>query len=371
MRRSAISIGKIFGIPILLDYSWFLVFILFTWLLAASYYPAEYPNWPAAQYWILGAVTALMLFASVLLHELGHSVIAVRNGIPVNSISLFVFGGVSEISKEPTRPLTDFLVASAGLTVSLLLMILFTAVQPLVAGVETLLALARYLTYINGALLVFNLIPGFPLDGGRIFRSLVWGVSGNYDRATLIAATLGRIIAWLFILFGVWLIFFGSFVNGIWIIFIGWFLESASAGQVQEQTFRKLLSGRNVALIMNRNYVSIPDDISLQDLIDKHILGAGRRFFIVEKAGMAVGIMTLHKLQEIPRTDWPSCRVSQAMIPIEKTDTVSPDMELWDAVRKMNADGFNQLPVIEGGRVQGVLSREDVIHYLQTLKVVG
>ncbi|MGB7538586.1 MAG: site-2 protease family protein [Anaerolineales bacterium] len=368
MRQSTVALGKIAGIPIQLDYSWFLIFILFTWLLATSYYPAEYSNWPPAEYWILGAVTAVMLFASVLLHEVGHSVVAMRNGIPVGSITLFLFGGVAQITKEPARPMVDFLVASAGLAVSFLLMVVFALIQPLVSGIPPLLALARYLTYLNGALLAFNIIPGFPLDGGRIFRSLVWGATKNYDRATLIAATLGRILAGLFILLGVWLIFFGSFANGLWIIFIGWFLESSATRQVQQQTLRTLLAGRNAALIMNRNYISIPADISLQELADKYILGTGRRFFIVEKAGAMVGIMTLHKLREIPRPDWPRTLVSQAMIPVEKTDRVAPETELWDALQKLNADGVNQLPVMTGGQIQGVLSREDVIHFLQTQK---
>jgi Zn-dependent protease/CBS domain-containing protein len=368
MKAQTISLGKIFKIPVRLDYSWFLIFILFTWLLASSYYPAAYPNWPDAEYWILGAVTAAMLFVSVLLHELGHSVVAVRNGIPVSSITLFIFGGVSQITEEATKPLTDFLIASAGLGVSLALAVFFTVLQPAVAGVPPLLALAQYLTYINGLLLLFNIIPGFPLDGGRMFRAAVWGVLKNYDRATLIAATLGRAVAFLFILFGVWLIFFGSFLNGLWIIFIGWFLVNASTQEVQQQTLRTLLAGHKVSQIMGRNYVTIPAEITLQRLAEDHILGTGRRFFIVENAGVVAGIMTLHKAREIPRSEWSRTLVSQAMIPAEKMDWIGPDAELWDALRKMNQDGFNQLPVMADGRIQGVLSRENVINYLQTMK---
>ncbi len=368
MNSNSVSLGRIFSIPIRLDYSWFLIFILLTWLLAGSYYPAEYPGSPAAEYWILGAVTAGMFFASVLLHELGHSVAAKRSGIPVRSITLFLFGGVSQITKEAARPLTDFFVASAGLAVTLALTVLFAALQPALAAVPPLLALAKYLTYINGTLLLFNLIPGFPLDGGRMFRAVVWGATKNFDRATLIAASLGRVVAFLFILFGVWLVFFGSFLNGLWIIFIGWFLENASTGEVRQRTLRSLLAGRKVAQIMGRNYVSIPADISLQRLADDHILGAGTRFFVVETAGLAAGIMTLHKVREIPREAWPATLVGRVMIPMEKIAWVAPDMELWDALQKMNQDGVNQLPVIADGRIQGVLSRENVIHFLQTMQ---
>jgi Zn-dependent protease len=368
MQSQSISLGKIFKIPVRLDYSWFIIFILLTWLLASSYYPAEFPDWSAAEYWILGAVTAGMFFGSVLLHELGHSVVAERSGIPVRSITLFLFGGVAQITKEAAKPLTDFLVASAGLTVTLVLTVLFAAVQPAVAAIPPLLALARYLTYINGMLLIFNLIPGFPLDGGRMFRAIVWGAVKNFDRATLIAAALGRIVAFLFILLGVWLVFFGSFLNGLWIIFIGWFLENASTGEVRQQTLHSLLTGHKVSQIMGRNYVSIPADISLERLADDHILGAGTRFFVVEKAGVAVGIMTLHRIREIPRAAWPGTLVGEAMIPAEKMDWVGPDMELWDALQKMNQDGVNQLPVLADGRIQGVLSRENVIHFLQTMR---
>ena len=368
MRTQTVSVGKIFNIPVRLDYSWFLIFILLTWLLAGSYYPAEYPNWPVPEYWILGAATAVMFFVCVLLHELGHSVVAQRNGITVSSITLFVFGGVSQITEEATKPLTDFLVASAGLAVSLLLALGFAALQPMVAGVPPLLALAQYLTYINGLLLLFNVIPGFPLDGGRMFRAVVWGAVKNFDRATLIAAMLGRIIAFLFILVGVWLIFFSSFLNGLWIVFIGWFLENASSQEVRQQTLRTLLAGHKVSQIMGRNYVTIPTDISLERLAEDHILGAGRRFFIVENAGVVAGIMTLHKVREIPRGEWSRKLVSQAMIPAERMDWVGPDAELWDALQKMNQDGVNQLPVMADGRIQGVLSRENVINYLQTIR---
>jgi Zn-dependent protease len=368
MNKQSVALGTFFGIPIQLDYSWFLIFILLTWLLASSYFPAEYANWPLAEYWILGAVTAGMFFASVLLHELGHSLVARANGIPVRSITLFVFGGVSQITKEPARPLTDFLVASAGLMISLLLAAVCGLIAVVVRGIPPLLAVFQYLTYINIVLLAFNVIPGFPLDGGRMFRAVVWGVTGKYERSTVIAAMVGRIIAFGFILIGVWLIFFGSFLNGLWIVFIGWFLESASAAEVQQQTVHTLLAGRKVSQIMGRNYVTIPADISLQRLVDDHILGAGRRFFVVEKAGILAGIMTLHKFREIPRERWASTTVAEAMIPAEKIDWVPPDADLWDAVEKMNADGYNQLPVMTGGRIEGVLSRENVFQFLQTMR---
>jgi Zn-dependent protease/predicted transcriptional regulator len=368
MNRQGISLGKLLGIPIVLDYSWFLIFILMTWLLATSYYPVGHPTWPVAQNWILGAITAVMLFVSVLLHELGHSAVAQRDKIPVSSITLFIFGGVSQITKEPVRPRDDFLIASTGLFVSLILAVVFALLTPLTASIPAVAALFQYLAIINLFLLIFNVIPGFPLDGGRVFRAILWGATGDYQRATSIAATVGRVIAWGFILLGVWLIISGSFVNGLWIIFIGWFLDNASAGELRQQTMHTLLAGRKVGQMMSDNYVTIDSDCTLQRLVDDHVFGAGRRFFVVQENGGIVGIMTLHNFRSVPRTEWGSTLVNKAMIPIDKVDRIGPDAEVWEAITKMDSDGVNQLPVMTDGKLQGLLTREHVLQYLQTMR---
>jgi Zn-dependent protease/CBS domain-containing protein len=368
MTRQGISLGRLLGIPIVVDYSWFLIFILMTWLVATSYYPAQHPGWPAAEYWILGAVTALMLFVSVLLHELGHSAVAQRDNIPVSSITLFLFGGVSQITKEPVRPRDDFLIASAGLFVSLLLAILFAILAPLTSALPPVAALFQYLAVLNFFLLVFNVIPGFPLDGGRVFRALVWGATGNYRRATSVAAAVGRVIAWAFILFGVWLIFFGSFANGLWIVFIGWFLDSASAGELRQQAIQSALAGHTVGQMMGDNYVTIDSDCTLQRLVDDHVFASGRRFFVVRENDSMVGVMTLHNFRAVPRPEWGTTLVGRAMIPLEKVDWIGPEADVWEAVRKMDADGVNQLPVMAAGRIQGVLTREHILQYLQTVR---
>ena len=243
MTRHNIPLGRILGISIGLDYSWFVIFALLTWMLADSYYPAEFKDWPPFLYWFMGAVTAVMLFVSVLLHELGHSVVALRYKISVRSITLFLFGGVAQIGGEPPSAIAEFLIASAGPLVSLVLAVLFYAVQPLVGGIEPLLGLAKYLAYINLALALFNLIPGYPLDGGRAFRAIVWAITGNMRRATLIAANGGRFFAFLFIFIGVWQMFGGNFGGGLWIAFIGWFLDNAASAQVQQVMIQGLLTG--------------------------------------------------------------------------------------------------------------------------------
>jgi len=371
MTRRNIPLGRILGIPIGLDYSWFVIFALLTWMLADNYYPVEFKDWPPLMYWFMGAVTAVMLFVSVLLHELGHSVVALRYKIPVRSITLFLFGGVAQIGAEPPSAIAEFLIASAGPLVSLILAVLFYAAQPLVGGIEPLLGLAKYLAYINLALVLFNLIPGYPLDGGRVFRAIVWAITGNMRRATLIAANVGRLFAFLFIFIGVWQMISGNFTGGLWIAFIGWFLDNAASAQVQQVMVQRLLAGHSVSQAMSTHCATVPADLTLQDLVDEHILGSGQRCFLVNRGDNTVGLMTLHRIKEVPRLDWATTSTAQVMLPMERLKCIKPDTELWVALQKMDRDGVNQLPVTRDKHVIGMLSREDVITFLRTLQELG
>jgi len=367
MNRSAISLGRILGIPIGLDYSWFLIFALLTWSLATSYYPAKFTNWPVAQYWIVGAITVILMFASVLLHELGHSVVALRYKIPVRSITLFIFGGVAQIGAEPPSAMAEFWIAIAGPITSFALAILFGLLQPFVGALGPLLAIAKYLAYINGALALFNLIPGFPLDGGRVFRAILWGTTHSLRRATLIAANLGRFIAYIFITLGVWQMFSGNFGNGLWIAFIGWFLATAASSQIHQQTIHDLLDGHRVVDTMRRDYTPILPNTTLDELINKHILGNGQRSLVVKQDDRVAGLLTLHNVKAIPSSDWSTTTAAQLMIPVAKMKWIKPEAELVDALGEMDRDGVSQLPVMTGDQILGVLGRDDVISFLRTL----
>ncbi|MEP7133861.1 MAG: site-2 protease family protein [Chloroflexota bacterium] len=367
MKRNTISLGRLLGIPIGLDYSWFLIFALLTWSLATSYYPAEFKNWSPTQYWIVGAATVIFMFGSVLLHELGHSFVALRYKIPVRNITLFIFGGVAQIGAEPPSARAEFWIAIAGPVVSFALAIFFSLLQPLVRAFTPLLALAEYLAYINGTLGLFNLIPGFPLDGGRVFRAILWGSMHSLRRATLIAATVGRFIAYFFIVLGVWQMFSGNFGNGLWIAFIGWFLESAAASQLQQQTLHDVLDGHHVADAMRRDYTSVLPDMTLAQLIKTHILGNGQRAFMVKQAEQVIGLLTLHNIKAIPESDWQTTTVAQAMIPVAQMKWIRPEIELVDALGEMDRDGVNQLPVMQADQILGILGRDDVISFLRTL----
>jgi Zn-dependent protease/CBS domain-containing protein len=371
LNRQGISLGRILGIPIRLDYSWFLVFVLITWTLAASYYPGEFNNWPVAEYWLVAAATAILLFVSVLLHELGHSVIAIRYKIPVRRITLFIFGGVAEIGAEPPSASAEFWIALAGPAVSLVLAVIFGSLRLVLTGIAPLLAVAEYLAYINGVLFVFNLIPGFPLDGGRVLRAIIWGITHSFSRATLIAATVGRAIAYLFILLGVWQMLSGNFGNGLWIAFIGWFLESAASAQIHQQVAHNLMADHQVTEAMSRGYTAISPETTLQQLVDDHILGAGRRCLLVVPDDEAIGLLTLHNIKEVPRSAWSTTTAIQTMIPINEVKRVRPDTELEAAMAEMDRDGVNQLPVMVDGKCLGMLSRGDLVDFMRTRRELG
>jgi Zn-dependent protease/CBS domain-containing protein len=369
--RHTVSLGRIFGIVVDLDYSWFLIAALLTWLLAANYFPFEFKNWPTYEYWFVGAFTAIMLFVSVLVHELGHSIVAKRHGIPVPRITLFIFGGVSQISDEPTSAAAEFWIAIVGPIVSFALAALFWELEPLVAFSPPLLAIAKYLALINFVLGFFNLIPGFPLDGGRVLRAILWRVTGKPQQATRIAAVTGRFFGFALIFLGVWQALGGNFLNGLWIAFIGWFLESAAGSQFQQDLMKRLIADHKVAEAMAHDLPRIPGNVTVQDLVDKYVLTRGARCFIVTSGNGPVGMVTLAGIRQAPRAGWPTTTVSQIMIPLGKLATVRRDAGLWSALEKMGRDGVNQLPVVDGDGIVGMLSREDVVHYLQALQALN
>ncbi|HZP34509.1 MAG TPA: site-2 protease family protein [Candidatus Acidoferrales bacterium] len=371
MFRHTISLGRIFGIRIDLDYSWFLIVGLLTWVLAANYYPQQFKDWSTAEYWGMGLATAVMLFVSVLIHELGHSLVAQHLGMSVPRITLFIFGGVSQIATEPPSAGAEFAMAIVGPLVSLALAAVFWELEPVVAFSGPLLALTQYLALLNFVLGIFNLVPGFPLDGGRVLRAIIWRFTGKYQRSTAIAAGVGRFCGFLLIFVGLWQILGGNFLNGLWIAFIGWFLESAAASLLQQEGLKSLIGEHRVADAMRRDFPQVPADLTVQDLVDKHVFASGARYFIVNGNGAPAGLVTLADIKQIPRPSWSHTAVSQLMVPLQRMATIKPDALLWSALEKMGRDGVNQLPVVDGNGIVGVLSRDDVMHYLGVLQAIG
>jgi Zn-dependent protease/CBS domain-containing protein len=368
MSRHGIPIGRIFGISIDLDYSWFLIAGLLAWILAVTYYPSEFRGWSAAECWAMGAITAVMLFVSVLVHELAHSLVAQRYGIPVPRITLFLFGGVSQIAAEPPNARAEFWISVVGPATSLALAVFCWEIEPLVSISQPLFALAEYLAILNLFLALFNLVPGFPLDGGRVFRALLWRFTNNYHRATMAAALTGRFFGFLLIFLGFWHMLSGDLVGGIWIAFIGWFLESAAGTQLHQESLRYLLGGHKVADAMQRSFPQVPENATLSELADRTGLPSNGRPVIVAGPDGTAGLVTLAAIRSVPLEVWPSTRAAQVMTPLEKIDTTQPEAILWSTLEKMGRDGVNLMPVLGETGVVGVLTREDILHYLSVLK---
>lgn len=369
--EASVRLGRILGIPIGLHSSWFLIFALMTWSLAVSYFPTEYPFLPKGAYWALGAVTSLLFFGSVLIHELGHAAVALRNRIPVRGITLFIFGGVAQIEKEPPNAGAEFRVAIAGPLASLGLAAGFAGLWWLGQAVPYLAVPSMWLMRINLTLALFNLIPGFPLDGGRILRAAVWRFAKDFYRATQVATFTGQVVAFGFIALGMFLILGGNFINGLWLAFIGWFLQNAAAATYAQIDMQRSLRDVTVAQVMSSDCPLIPIDISLQQLVDEYILTGGRRCFFVTENDRLRGLLTLSDVTKVPKGDWPKTTVGQMMLSWEQMVRVEPGMPLLSALQAMDDANINQVPVVAGGQLLGLLSREQVLRYIRLRAELG
>ncbi|MCZ7551102.1 MAG: hypothetical protein B6D39_02895 [Anaerolineae bacterium UTCFX2] len=360
------NLGKIKGIPIGIHASWFLVFFLVTWSLASGYLPQEYPQIPTGVIIILAVATSLLFFGSVLFHELGHSLIALRNQIPVKSITLFIFGGVAQIGRDPKTPGAEFRIAIAGPLASLFLGGLFGGLYLLGQHIPYLAAPSLYLMRINLILGVFNMIPGFPLDGGRVLRSIVWKLSGNYLRSTQIASAGGQMVAFGFIAFGILSVFNGQLLNGLWLAFIGWFLQNAAASAAQQVNVQERLRGSTVAQAMSRDCAQVPGLMTLNQIVQERVLSRGQHsFFVTDFSGTNIGALTLQDITQIPQLQWRFTTAQTVMTPLHKLVTVDTDMELLAALQKMEEANLTQVSVVDDDRLVGILSRENIASYLK------
>jgi len=370
--RGTWRIAKIFGIDVNIDSSWLIVFVLITWTLAGSYFPDQYPGWDSWLYWTVGVTTSVLFFASVLAHELAHSLVAIGQGEKVRSITLFIFGGVAQITEEPDRALKEFFMALVGPLSSLAIALAFGILWLVVRGFsESVGALARYLAMINASVAFFNLIPGFPLDGGRVLRALIWGISGNLRMATRVASWFGQGIALLFMLWGVLQVFSGAFINGLWIAFIGWFLRNASISGYRQVVIRDMLQDVRVGDLMSRDFEAVSPALTIQQLVDDYVLRRRDHAYPVADGDRLRGIICLHDVRAVPRQQWTSTLVGEVMTPWEKLATVSVEDDGNTVLTSMNTHNVGQLPVVEGDRLMGMLRRGDVIRFMQLRGELG
>jgi len=376
-----IPIGKILGVPISLDWSWFAIVALLTWSLGSSYFPSRLSGYEETVYYGLGLTAAVLLFVSVLAHEVGHAIAAMVYRIPVRRIRLMFLGGIAELGEDSRTPISEFIVAIAGPAVSLLTAGFFLVSRialnqnSLMANLEYMRpvsALLVYLMMINLLLAGFNMIPGFPLDGGRVLRSILWGITGDRARGTMIAATVGRIVAFGFIGIGFFEIILGTTTSGLWSIFIGIFLNSAAGQQVQFQRLRDLLSEFDVAQAMRRDHVFIPEYVTLQQLASNPLYGVGRRNFLVRQDERPIGYLTMKEFTKVPQSEWMTTTALQAMQPFGDAAFVEPDTVLWNALQAMEQSGLTQLPVVSHtDDFLGFVRRDDVLRFAQYARAFG
>ncbi len=372
--RGNISLGKIFGIPLRLNYTWFIIFALVT--ISLVLYPIEEtPPPPLGHRIVLGILTSILFFASITIHELAHSILAIRNNIPVKEITLFVFGGVSQITKEATHPRAELSMAIVGPLTSLALAGIFYGLHILLAGAQQTLAasLMQWLALINVILAVFNSIPGFPLDGGRIFRALVWHKTQDYHKATRIASMVGQGIAYAFIALGIASIVFipGYWIRGVWLCFIGWFLRDAARGSYQQVLLRDALTGITARHVTDYGCPLIPPHMTLTDLVHQYVLPTGQSCFLISWGVELEGMVTLQQIKHVPRNKWAITTVQDIMTPASKLKVAYADQDLLAVLEQMNGGNSNHIPVMEAGKVVGIISREDIARFLRARIELG
>ena len=361
--RGGIRIARVFGVPVYIHFSWVVIFGLITWSLATGYFPAHYPDLPASSYWAKGLVASLLFFVSILLHEMGHAVVALRHGIGIRSITLFIFGGVAQMDKEPEDGWTEFKIAAIGPVVSLALAALFYvgASLPFLGNAGG--AVARYLALINLTLALFNLVPAFPLDGGRLLRGLLWKPVGKL-RATRIAAGAGTFFAFFLIISGVFRLLAGDGVTGVWYILIGWFVKEAAGGAYQGARLDETLRGVAVRDAMLTEVATVPAHISLADAAGDHFLRTGYGGYPVVRGDNVVGLICLRDILKVPPEEREGTSVQAVMTPLGDSIVIDPKVPLLAAMAKM-AGGAGRLLVMSDGRLVGFLSLSSVVRHLR------
>ena len=365
-------VGRIAGIDIFIHVSWLIIIVLLTWSLATGWFAVLYPGWATVTYWVVSLIAALLLFLAVLVHELAHSLVARARGLTVKNITLYIFGGVSNIEQEPQTPGVEFQMAFAGPLTSLLIGgIAYLLLLALGKNTSPLAAILGYLAVMNVLLGAFNLIPGFPLDGGRVLRSIVWKVSGSLRTGTRVTTIVGQVFAYLLILLGIWFFFGGNLLDGLWLGFIGWFLLSAAQSANSQSMLQSMFKGVTVGEVMNASPMTVPANISLQKLVDEYFLPRGLRSAMVTQLDQLAGLITLADIRSIPREQWGEVPVGHAMIPVDRLHVVSPQQSLNDVLPLMAGRDVNQLPVVQDGRLVGVLSRDAIVHYLEVRRDLG
>ncbi|MFN2483362.1 MAG: M50 family metallopeptidase, partial [Candidatus Limnocylindria bacterium] len=371
---ASLKIGRVFGIQIGIHFSWLIIAFLVTYSLAVVQFPETYPGWTSEQYWIVGVATAVLFFVSVLVHEVSHALMAQRFGVRVRDITLFMFGGAAHIESEAKRPRDEALIAAVGPLSSLVLGGLLMLASGAIAQPQ-ISALVAWLGGINIALALFNLIPGFPMDGGRILRAVLWAIRGDSFKATRTASFVGRSFGYLLIAFGVITALEGSggLFGGLWLALIGWFLSNAAESTVAQMTLERSLRGVRVREVMDDTPPAVGPNTTVAELVHEHLLrGDGRSFLVTQDENILAGVVTLTDVQRVPRDAWESTRVTDIMTRFTELATVRPDDPLEKALKVLQEREVGQLPVVQQGREAiGLLTRSGILRLIDTRLKLG
>ncbi|HEV2206567.1 MAG TPA: site-2 protease family protein [Candidatus Acidoferrales bacterium] len=368
--RSHIKIGRIFGIEIGLHYSWFVIAVLIA-LSLGPYFHHTQPHWSEAAVWAAAIVTAVLFFVCLLLHELAHSLVAKSHHLRVREITLFALGGVSQIESEAPNATTEFWIAIVGPLTSAVIGFICWGLAYVAGmgkgpnGVTPAAAVLLWLGYINIALAVFNMIPGFPLDGGRVLRAIIWWIDKSPQRSTRAAARVGQVVAILFILFGIFWFFAARNFGGLWIALIGWFLlEAAKSSSVQADVMAHL-QGHKVGDMMERNCGTVPGHLTVREFVDEILVHSGTPCFYVAQDGHIAGLLTPADLKRVSRDEWERTSVQSVMIPLSRVKAVSPETPAVEAIEMMGRENLTELAVVDDGKLEGIFSRGQVLRFLQ------
>ena len=363
-----IEIARISGIPIKLDLSWFIILAFITWTLASGYFPSKYPELDKFTYLVMGLLSALLLFVSVLLHELSHSLVARRHNIPIRGITLFIFGGIAEMDQEPPTARSEILMAAAGPLCSGILALLFLLVGNFFTNFlpyAPIIGVLQYCMFINTALMIFNLLPGFPLDGGRILRAAIWNSTGDLKKATYTTSRIGSSMGLFFIIFGFFQIFNGNFIGGLWLALIGMFIKSAADASYQQLVSGNVLQGIKISEIMTRDLIAVSSSITLERLVDDYFLKYRYNSYPVVSDGMLLGIVSIHNVKQIPREEWKEVDISKVLDASIIDFCVNPDDDATLAMSRMIKNGLGRVPVLDSGKLVGIVSNKDIMQILK------
>lgn len=362
-----IKLFKLLGFQVNIDLSWIIIAVLIAWSLSTGFFPFEYKNLSAKTYWIMGIVAALGLFVSIIVHEFSHSIVARTQGLPMKGITLFIFGGVAEMTDEPANPKAEFLMAIVGPLSSLVIAVAFYAIYSVgtrngwPAPVNGVL---EYIAFINGILATFNLIPAFPLDGGRVLRSILWKIKGNLEWATHLSSQIGTVFGMLLLGFGIFRMFYGSLFAGMWMILIGLFLQNAARVSYSQVMTRKILKGETVSRFMKTDPVTVEPSITIERFLQDYVYHFHFKMYPLVESGRLIGCVTVKQLKEIPQAERAYRKVGELKMECSADNTVKPQEDAMKALSTMNRTGMSRLMVVEKGQLAGVITLKDMLEYL-------